>query len=77
MRVYTLSGRGVRIMDTDEALPMGALPGGMVQIPWDGLDNDLDPLGSGVYLYKVRVATDDDDGTRHVTEHLGKLAVIR
>ncbi|GAB5519223.1 MAG: type IX secretion system sortase PorU [Rhodothermales bacterium] len=77
VRVYTLSGRMVRVMETDEALPMGVLPGGLVQIPWDGLDNDLDPLGSGVYLYKVRVATDDDDGTRHITEHLGKLAVIR
>ncbi|MEM1093531.1 MAG: type IX secretion system sortase PorU, partial [Bacteroidota bacterium] len=77
VRVYTLAGRVVRIMETDEALPLGALPGGLVQIPWDGLDNDLDPLGSGVYLYKVRVATDDDDGSRHVTEHLGKLAVIR
>lgn len=77
VRIYTLSGRLIRTIDTENALPTGVLPGGPVQIVWDGRDEDFDELGSGVYLYKVRVAVEGDDGGRQVSEHIEKLALIR
>ncbi len=77
IRVYTLSGRPVRTIDTEEALPGGVLPGGIVQVLWNGLDEDQDPLATGVYLYKLRVEVDIPDGERSVSEHIEKLAVIR
>ncbi|MEX2402053.1 MAG: type IX secretion system sortase PorU [Rhodothermales bacterium] len=77
IRVYTLSGRPIRTIDPDEALPSGVLTGGPVQVPWDGRDEDLNPLASGVYLYKVRVATEGLDGERYVSERIEKLAIIR
>ncbi|MFQ5570965.1 MAG: type IX secretion system sortase PorU [Rhodothermales bacterium] len=72
IRIYTLSGRPIRTIEQDEVLP-----GGPMQVPWDGLDDDLDSLSSGVYLYKVRVEVESLDGERQVSEHIEKLAVIR
>ncbi|HYE94903.1 MAG TPA: type IX secretion system sortase PorU [Rubricoccaceae bacterium] len=77
LRIYTLSGRPVRTFDTDEALPAGVLPGGLVQIAWDGRDDDFDPLATGVYLYRLRVEVERGDGTREVAERIERLAVIR
>jgi hypothetical protein len=59
-------------METD-----GPLSGGLVRLDWDGLDDDLDPLASGVYLYRLRVEVDAADGTRRVAERRDRLAVIR
>jgi hypothetical protein len=72
LRIYTLAGRPVRTLELEEPLA-----GNLVQIPFDGLDEDLDPLASGVYLYRLRVAVDLPDGTTEVTEHVERLAVIR
>ncbi len=72
LRIYSLSGRPVRTIEREESLS-----GGLVQIPFDGLDDDLDRLGSGVYLYRLRVAVDRADGETDVTEHIERLAVIR
>lgn len=77
VRIYTLAGRPVRTFETDEALPAGVLTGGPVQVTWDGRDEDFDPVATGVYLYKVRVSVEGADGTRHVSEKIEKLAVIR
>lgn len=77
VRIYTLSGRPVRTLETEEAMPAGMLTSGPVQIQWDGRDEDFNLLASGVYLYKVRVAVDGTDGERHVSERIEKLAVIR
>lgn len=77
IRIYTLAGRLIRTLESDEALPSGVLPGGPVQVMWDGRDEDFDELGSGVYLYQVRIAVDGIDGERHVSEHIEKLALIR
>ncbi|MEX1054445.1 MAG: FlgD immunoglobulin-like domain containing protein, partial [Rhodothermales bacterium] len=76
VRIYTLAGRPVRTIDGDEALPAGILTAGPVQVLWDGRDEDLNPLASGIYLYKVRVAVDGLDGERHVSEQIEKLAII-
>ena len=77
VRIYTLAGRPVRTIEGVEALPAGTLPAGPVQVPWDGLDEDMNPLASGMYLYKVRVATEGIDGERYVSEHIERLAIIR
>jgi hypothetical protein len=77
VRIFTLNGRPVRTIDTDEALPAGILPGGIVQIPWNGLDEDFDRLGTGIYLYRVRVEVDGPDGERQTAETIERLAVIR
>lgn len=72
LRIYSLSGRPVRTLEIEENLT-----GGLVQIPFDGVDEDLDRLASGVYLYRLRVAVDRADGETDVTEHIERLAVIR
>ncbi len=77
IRVYTLTGRPVRTLDDIDTLPSGVLGAGRVQVRWDGLDEDGDRLGAGVYLYKVRVEVERDDGTREVAERIERLAVVR
>ncbi|MDX1438804.1 MAG: type IX secretion system sortase PorU [Rubricoccaceae bacterium] len=72
VRIFTLSGRPVRTLEAEELLT-----GGIVQIPFDGLDEDLDRLASGIYLYRVRMSVDDPDGGTQVTERIERLAVIR
>ena len=77
VRIYTLSGRPVRTLDATEALPEGILTGSLVQIPWDGRDEDFDTLATGIYLYKVRVEVEREGGDRQVSERIERLAVIR
>ncbi len=77
VRVYTINGRPVRTIDSDEALPAGLLGGSVIQIPWDGRDDDLGLLASGVYLYRLRVETEGVDGESHISEHIDRIAIIR
>ena len=77
LRIYTLAGRPVRTIDGDDALPGDFLSGRTVQIPWDGLDEDGDRLGSGVYLVRLRMEVDDPAGGKRVAERVERLAVIR
>lgn len=77
LRIYTIAGRPVRTIHSEDALPGGILPGPLVDIPWDGRDDDGDRLASGIYLYKLRVATDGLDGDRSVSEVIERLAIIR
>jgi hypothetical protein len=77
IRIYTINGRPVRTLDGFETLPEGMLPGSPVQILWDGRDEDLDLLATGVYLYRVRVEMDMPDGERRVAEEIQRLAIIR
>src|SRR5690606_10054599 len=77
LRIYTLSGRPVKTLDAEETLLGGVLTGSMVQIPWDGRDEDFDALATGIYLYKVRVEVERPDGETQVSERIERLAVIR
>ncbi|MEM8484074.1 MAG: type IX secretion system sortase PorU [Bacteroidota bacterium] len=72
IRIYTLSGRLIRSIETDEPLI-----GGVIQLPWNGRDEDEDRLATGVYLYKLRVEVERQDGERQVSEKIEKLAIIR
>lgn len=72
IRIYTLNGQAVKTIEQDDVLSAGPM-----QIHWDGLDDDFDRLASGIYLYKVRVEVEGDEGDLQVSEHLEKLAIIR
>ena len=71
VRVYTLAGKAIRTLETEELLSAGPM-----QILWDGLDNDYARLSPGVYLYKLRAETMGAEAL-HVAEIVEKLAVIR
>lgn len=77
VRIFTLNGRLIRTIPSEEALPEGILGSGPVQVHWDGRDADFDRPATGVYLYHIRVETTKADGTRQVSEHIEKLAIIR
>ncbi len=77
VRIYSLSGKPVKTIDSDESLPSGVLSGGLTMIPWDGLDEDGDRLATGIYLYKLRIRVETPDGGRQVAEKIEKLAIIR
>jgi hypothetical protein len=55
VRVYTVAGKLVRSLSR-----MGG--SGQVQLTWDGLDAEGDPLAQGTYLYKVYVSGREADG---------------
>jgi hypothetical protein len=76
IRLYTVAGRLIQILDGADTLPSGILPGGPVQIPWDGHDQDLDRVAPGIYLYQVKVSVDLPSGERDSVEHLGRLAIV-
>jgi len=77
LRVFALSGRPVATIEGDEALPGGMLPGGLVQISWEGRDDDLGRLATGVYLWHLRVEVDRPEGGTDVVERVERLALIR
>ncbi len=76
IRIFTLSGRPIRTIHSDEALPEGILGSGPLVVHWDGKDDDLDRPATGIYLYRIRVAVDRENGERQVSEHVEKLAII-
>ena len=77
LRIYTLAGRPVVTLDGEDTLPGGFLPDRTLQIAWDGLDEDLDRLGSGVYLVRLRMEVPDPAGGTRVAERVDRLAVVR
>ena len=56
LRIYTVSGRLIRTLTS-----FGSL--GQVQLPWDGLDEEGQPLANGVYFFRVHVNLRAADGT--------------
>lgn len=67
LRIYTVAGRLVReLHDTPRAV-------GWNQFRWDGRDADGDRVATGVYLYRVRM--DTENGTHE--GDVGKVVVIR
>ena len=72
VRIYSLAGRPVRTVESDDVLP-----GGAMQVVWDGTDDEYAMLSPGVYLYKVRVEVDGAAGDKQVSEAIERLAVVR
>ncbi len=56
VRIFTVSGRVVRTLSA-----FGRI--GQVQLPWDGLDAEGEPLANGTYLFKVYANARDADGS--------------
>ncbi len=69
VQIFTITGRLIKTIDTwVQTSGYRADP-----IPWDGLDDYGDPIGKGVYLYKLKVI--GNDGTH--AEKLEKLVILR
>ncbi|KAA3657337.1 MAG: T9SS C-terminal target domain-containing protein, partial [Calditrichaeota bacterium] len=66
--IYTVSGRKIRKMES----MFGTA--GYNEIFWDGLDEDGDRLGNGIYLYRIQ-AKAEIDGKTEKTEFIGKAAI--
>lgn len=56
LKLFTVSGRMIRTLTA-----FGGV--GSVELPWDGLDDEGQPLANGVYLFKVNVNVRNADGT--------------
>jgi flagellar hook assembly protein FlgD len=68
IKIFTIAGRLVKEID----LTSSDLKFDFNKIYWDGKDEDGDPIGNGVYLYKVIMSA--GDLTQDVTQ---KLAIIK
>ena len=72
LRLYTVAGRLVKTLRAYGSQ-------GQSQIPWDGLDEEGDPLATGVYLFKVHVYGRQQDGSSSPTERAiadGRLVIV-
>ena len=49
LKVYTLTGRLIRVVLDEEQ----GFPGDNNEAFWDGLDEDMNKLANGVYLYRI------------------------
>jgi Peptidase family C25/Propeptide_C25/FlgD Ig-like domain len=72
LKIYTVGGKLIRVLEH-----FGGQ--GQVQIPWDGLDAQGDPLANGTYLYHVHVNPRDPDGSSSAQQTAnaeGRLVVV-
>ena len=72
IRVYTLSGKPVARILRENYIPAGNL----VQLSWDGRDDDGNLLAAGTYLYHVRVRG-QFNGRSQTREKIERLVIIR
>jgi hypothetical protein len=74
IKIYTASGRLIRVLDSNNTFESGAdmNEGGYHEIMWDGLDVDGNFIANGIYFYKITAKS----GSKTVTK-IGKLAKAR
>lgn len=72
IRVYTLSGRPVARIQRENLITTGNL----IQLPWNGRDDDGNLLAAGTYLYHVQVRG-NQQGNRRTQERTERLVIIR
>jgi hypothetical protein len=70
IQIFTISGRIVKTIETQLFTDGGRVSG----IKWDGTDDYGDRLGKGVYLYKVKVRSDDQKNSESDFE---KLVILK
>ena len=69
IQIFTITGRLIKTIDQSvQTMGYRAEP-----IPWDGLDDFGDPIGRGVYIYKLKVKNDDNS----MAEKTEKLVILR
>ncbi len=69
IQIFTISGRLVKSIETT-SFSMGFKP---EPIPWDGLDDFGDKIGRGVYLYRIKIRSEDGQ----VAEKYEKLVILK
>jgi len=74
IKIYTTSGRLVRVLDSNNVFESGTdlNEGGYHEVMWDGLDGDGNFIANGIYFYKITAKSGDKTVTR-----IGKLAKAR
>ncbi|HPI27379.1 MAG TPA: FlgD immunoglobulin-like domain containing protein, partial [Candidatus Marinimicrobia bacterium] len=74
IKIYTTSGRLVRVLDSENVFESGLdlNEGGYHEVVWDGLDADGNFVANGIYFYKISAKS----GNKTVTK-TGKLAKAR
>jgi len=72
LRIYTLSGKPVARISRENLITSGNL----VQIPWDGRDDDNNLLAAGTYLYHLQVKS-DYNGNNRTQEKIERIVIIR
>lgn len=66
VQIYTVSGKLVKTLDET----IYNSPSHVASLSWDGLDDYGDKIGRGVYVYKVKIRSQQDGSTAHVFEKL-------
>jgi hypothetical protein len=72
LRIYTAAGRLIRTLTVFGGLEQ-------VQVPWDGLDDEGQPLANGVYFFRVHVNPRDPDGSsspRQKADADGRFVIV-
>jgi len=72
IRIYTLSGRPVKRIQQNNFIASG----NMVRIPWEGRDQNNEPIANGTYIYVVDIRADTPSG-RQRKEKIEKLVIIK
>jgi hypothetical protein len=69
IKIFTISGRLIKTIEqTVETMGYRAEP-----IEWDGLDDYGDPIGKGIYIYKINIKNNDGS----IAEKTEKLVILR
>lgn len=68
IKIYTLAGRLVKTQQVVSVIDR------FVQIPWDGRDQNGDPIANGMYFYKVITRSSASQLSQEV---VGKLTILR
>lgn len=71
IQIYTVSGRVVKTIQT--SLVSEGYRVGPNEITWDGLDDFGDAIGKGVYVYKVKVSSENG----YHAQEFEKLVILR
>ncbi|MFI5251373.1 MAG: type IX secretion system sortase PorU [Bacteroidota bacterium] len=69
VKIYTVAGRLIRSINADNL----AAHNRVVQVSWDGRDQDGSRIANGIYLYKIIAKTEDE---RFASEAYGKISVL-
>lgn len=66
IQIFTVSGKLIKTLDET----IYNSPSHVASLFWDGLDDFGDKIGRGVYVYKVKIRSQQDGSTTHVFEKL-------